>query len=148
MSVRSLLSSATKITLKTGDERDGVNISVNLNGLYSVSGRVSSATDHHGLNSGTITLTDTADTTFSRSASLNADGTFNVGYLPSGSYTLKVSGAGDTIPKPGKAATGLLSFRGTDTLHTYAEVSEPQIVATNDVTGVDIELTQVAKPAQ
>ena len=52
---------AAKITLRSGEERGDVDVKVDLSAMRTVSGRVASAVDHHGLNAGTVTLIDTTD---------------------------------------------------------------------------------------
>ncbi len=59
---------AKPLTLGTGEERTDEDITFNLSATHTVSGRVTSAEDHHGLNRGVVTLTDSGDKSFHRSA--------------------------------------------------------------------------------
>jgi hypothetical protein len=132
---------ATKITLTGAEEHGDLNITVNLNGMHSVSGRIASAVDHHGLNEASVELTDSNDKKFTRKAGVDATGAFTISYVPSGTYTLEVSDGADTEPakkKPG----GLLNFASTHTLKSYETASQPLIVEATDVTGVNIELKE------
>ena len=76
-----------------------------------------SKADAHLLNSGDVTLTDAADTSFSRSAYVHADGTFFLEYLPPGNYTLSVTGADRTGVERGRrdSDSSTVSYQGTTT---------------------------------
>ena len=84
---------AKAITLHTGEERDDEELTINLGGMHSVSGRVASVEDHHGISVGRVTLEDAQDKDFSRSTNVDANGDFTVTFVPSGSYNLLVSNA-------------------------------------------------------
>jgi hypothetical protein len=133
---------ATKITLRAGEERGDVNITVNLTGMHTVSGRLASAVDHHALNEGSVELTDAADKDFKRTAQVDATGAFTVSYVPSGTYTLAVSDGADTEPVKKKPGGGFMNFATTHTLKSYEDASQPLIVSTSDVAGVTIELKE------
>ena len=133
---------AEKITLKSGEDRDGVDVRVNLTGLHSVSGRVTALTDHHAVNSGRVTLTDSSDKELKRAGGIAPDGTFTIAYVPSGSYTLTITDAADTVAGPKQQATGLFNFQQDKTVRRYANFSEPEVVGVSDVTGVNVELKE------
>jgi hypothetical protein len=135
--------SAKVVTLTEGQDLDGQEIAINLASLHSVSGHVASAEDHHSINSGTISLTDANDKDFSRSASVNEDGSFAVRFVPSGNYTLKVEEAADTVPST-KKPKGLLNFDSDETVKSYDNAKQPVIVGDDDVMGQSIELTPSA----
>jgi hypothetical protein len=132
---------AAKITLGAAEEHGDLNITVNLNGMHSVSGRIASAVDHHGLNEGSVELTDVSDKDFTRKAGVDASGNFTITYVPPGTYTLEVSGGADTEPAKKKSA-GIVNFSATHTLKSYESASQPLIVDATDVTGVNIELKE------
>jgi hypothetical protein len=132
---------ATKLTLGASEEKGDVNITVNLMGLHSVTGRIASAVDHHALNEGSVELTDTSDKDFSRKAEVDATGAFTVSYVPAGTYTLEVSGGADTEPVKRKPGT-MMNFASTHTLKSYDTASQPLIVDATDVTGVNLELKE------
>ena len=70
---------------------------------------MTSAEDHHGLNRGVVWLTDVGDKTFRRSAGVNDDGSLIVKFVPSGTYTMTVENASDTVPEE---AEGLVNRSG------------------------------------
>lgn len=133
-------SGAKALTLTAGQSVDGEEITINLTGLHSVSGRITSAEDHHGINSGSVTLTDTGDKDFSRSTSLNEDGSFTVTFVPPGTYDVKVADAADTVPST-KKEKGLFNFGSDETVRSYDEAKRQVIVTDNDVTGQNIDLS-------
>jgi len=133
---------ATKLTLGAGEEKGDVNITVNLTGMHSVSGTVASAVDHHALNAGTVTLTDTTDTDFKRTAAVDSTGAFTVTYVPPGTYTLEVSGGADTEPVKKKATGAFVGFASVHTLKSYDSASQQLIVDATDVTDVHVELKE------
>jgi hypothetical protein len=133
---------AKAIKLGTGEDKRDVMVTYNLNGMHTVSGRVASLEDHHGLNSATVTVTDANDKDFVRSAGVDAAGNFSVTLVPAGTYSLKVSDAGDTEPakKDDKEKPALLSFAGEHTLKSYDDLEQSLIVTDSDVAGLDLEL--------
>ena len=130
---------AKPVTLAQGEDRRDQTITLNLGGMHTVSGRVSSMEDHHGLNAATVMLTDPNDPEFKRTAAVDALGEYTVHFVPPGSYTMAVSGAADTQPARGKAARGL--FVIDKTLHKYQGAKHPVMVTDSNVTGQDFELT-------
>jgi len=132
---------AKTITLHAAEERGDVELTINLSGLHSVSGRVMSLEDHHGINSGRIRLEDTQDKEFSRSTSVDANGEFTVTFVPPGSYNLRVSDAADTEPRNEKPTKEAPLPSATDiTLRSYADGKQAVIVTDSDVTGQTLEL--------
>jgi hypothetical protein len=85
-------SEATTFTLGSGDEHNGVEITVSLRGLHVVSGHLSGSTDDGGRRR--VVLHDTSDVAFSRNALVAADGSFRMEEVPDGDYTITVAGGG------------------------------------------------------
>lgn len=131
--------SAKAVTLSAGQTLDDEEVTINLTGLHSVSGRIASVEDHHAINSGTISLTDASDKQFSRSANVNEDGSFTVTFVPQGTFDLKAEGAADTVPST-KKPKGLLNFASDEAVRSYDDGKQQVIVADDDVTGQNIEL--------
>lgn len=131
---------AKAVTLTAGEDRRDETITLNLGGLHTISGRVTSAEDQHGLNSGSLRLTDANDKEFSRSTSVDAAGNYTVTFVPSGTYTLTVSDAEDTEPvKPGPKDKPKI-FAQEKTLRSYADGKKQVVVADQNVTEQDFAL--------
>jgi hypothetical protein len=141
--------SAKSITLKSGEELLDQQVTLNLAGLHSVSGQITSAEDHHGINAGTVKLTDVNDKAFVRSASVDAAGGFTVTFVPPGTYTMKVSEAEDTEPekKTGKEKKASLFGANEKTIRSYSEGKKDLVVLDSDLTGQNIELTVDRNPS-
>ena len=132
---------AKKITLHAAEERGDVELTINLSGLHSVSGRVMSLEDHHGINSGRIRLEDTQDKEFSRSTGVDANGEFTVTFVPPGTYNLRVTDAADTERHNEKPTKEEPLPNATEiTLRSYADGKQAVIVTDSDVTGQTLEL--------
>jgi hypothetical protein len=131
---------AKPLVVKAGDEETDQDVIVNLAGMHTVSGRVESAEDHHGINSGTVQLTDTNDKDFERSAGVDASGNFSVTFVPPGTYSLEVSDAADTQPSK-KQPTGMIKFTTPDTVRSYEDGKQSVIMTDSDVVGLMIDLT-------
>jgi hypothetical protein len=137
---------AKAVTLHAAEDLRDQQITLNLAGLHSVSGQLTSAEDHHGINSATVRLQDSVDKDFVRSAPVDAAGNFTVTYLPPGTYELKVSDAEDTEPakKDPKAKPKL--FSEDQTLRSYASGKMTVVVLDSDVTGQNLELAVDKNP--
>ncbi|MGA7155788.1 MAG: carboxypeptidase-like regulatory domain-containing protein [Acidobacteriaceae bacterium] len=127
------------VTVHAGDEITGEDVTVNLTGMHSVSGRVVSAEDGHGLNAGAVELKDASDKDVMRGAALDASGNFTVEFVPPGTYNLTVTGGADTEPSK-KVPTGLIRFSMPDTVQSYEDGKQSVVVTDTDVTGVNVAL--------
>jgi hypothetical protein len=130
---------AKAITLHAGEERDDVEMTINLAGMHSVSGRVASMEDHHGINAGWVKLEDTQDKEFSRSTSIDGNGEFNVTFVPPGTYNLLVSNARDTEPSKEKQKDPFQTVSDT-VVRSYQDGKQAVVVTDSDVTGQNVEL--------
>jgi hypothetical protein len=132
---------AKPVKLTAGEEQTDQDITYNLAGLHTVSGTITSTEDHHPLNSGSVTLIDETDKTFRRSAGLESDGSFHVTFVPSGTYTMTVTNAADTVPEdPEKIETAQTVIQGTRTVRRYEKAEQPVMVADSDLSGQNVEL--------
>jgi hypothetical protein len=130
---------AKPVTLNAGEERTDTDMTFNLNGTHTVSGRVTSLEDHHALSEAQVVLKDAKDKEFTRSSGLDAEGNFNVTFVPPGTYTLEVSNGSDTVP--GEPTKGLVSFAQDKTVRSYEKGTQQVMVTDSDVTGQNVELT-------
>ena len=138
---------AKPVTLHMAEDLRDQTMTLKLGGLHSVSGTVSSVVDHHGINSATVRLQDTADKDFTRSASVDAAGNFTVTFVPPGTYSMKVTDAEDTEPKPktDKDKPNLFGS-GTKTIRSYADGKLSVIVTDSDLTGQNVALVVDSNP--
>jgi hypothetical protein len=131
---------AKPVTLHRAEDLRDQAMTLKLGGLHSVSGTVSSAVDRHGINSGTVRLQDTVDKDFLRAASVDAAGNFTVTFVPPGTYTMKVTDAEDTEPKPADKDKPNLFGPGTKTIRSYVDGKLNVIVTDSDLTGQNVLL--------
>lgn len=123
---------AAVVTLAAGEERNDLAITMKLSTFHSVSGTVSSTSAP--VRSGSVTLTDTADSTLNRTGTVNADGSFLVPYVPPGSYTLRAN----------VSATAQSFGRGNQESATpirFQPLQESLTVADGDLTGLALTVT-------
>ncbi len=136
-------SSATTVKLTEGEEREQ-EITIRLGSMHTVSGRIRSAEDGHGVNSGVVKLTDTSDKDFVRSAGVDATGNFTVTLVPPGTYALTVTDAEDTRPST-KKATGLIRMETPETVRSYEEGKAAVVVTDSDVSGQNVDVRPSAE---
>jgi hypothetical protein len=135
-------SDATVITLGAGEERDDVQFQLDLRALHKVSGRVD-AVSGSTIGSGDVRITDSQDSSLTRTGPIGADGSYVLNYVPDGTYTLTVPNAGPA-PAPGARGNPGGGGRGqggsTTASVSYQPFQETLTVSDGDVTGVNIEL--------
>jgi len=131
-------SDAKPVSLKAGEELGDQQITFGLRSMRMVSGRVTALEDHHGINSATVRLVDTADKDFKRSAGVDAQGNYTVDFVPPGTYTLTVEDAEDTRP-PAKKGKGMFGSQ-PETVRSYADGKSSVLVGDTDITGKNMEL--------
>jgi hypothetical protein len=130
-------SDAQTLTIHQGEERDDIQWVIDLHALHTITGRVG-ATSGPEPQSGNVRLVDSADSSLNRTAPIASDGTFTLSYVPSGSYTLTVSGASSVPSSNGGARRGQSS---TSTGVSFQQYTGSMSVADTDVSGVSINLT-------
>jgi hypothetical protein len=85
-------SKATIFEIKGDEQISGVDVRVDLNGLHSVRGKVLDPENRGAIITGVAGVFDDKDKEFRRSADLQPDGSFQIEYVPEGTYTLLVEG--------------------------------------------------------
>ncbi len=126
---------AQVVALKSGEERDDVQFVLDLSALHTVSGHVGS-TDQGSVATGMVRLTDTQDSSLSRMAMIQPDGSFVVQWVPAGTYTLAVSNASSLAP-PAFGRRPQAESAGTN----YSPFQESLTVTDTDVSGIGVTLT-------
>lgn len=132
---------AKTVSVGTGEDRSGVDITVPISKLHSVSGTVVSEQDEHPLDSGTVLLLDAFDRSTMMEAWLNpATGTFELNFVPEGEYVLKVSSAADSVVETGKIP-GLQAgtYTRRKAVRDYVDTEQPLSVR-GEISGVVVEM--------
>jgi len=132
-------SGAKPITVSAGQEQSGEDITIGLTGTHSVSGRVVSAEDGHGLNLGSVKLTDASDKDLVRGAAVDASGNFTVVFVPAGTYNLTVTQGADTEPSKRKSTTMML-ITMPEVVRNYEDGLQSVVVGNTDLVGLNIAL--------
>lgn len=84
------LRDAAPVTLREGEERDGLDITIPTHGLHTLRGVVSAAAEGDRGLRGSVRLLDVDDQTTVRETPLQNDGTFVFNYVPTGRYTIAI----------------------------------------------------------
>lgn len=132
---------AKTISVGTGEECSGVDITVPISKLHSVSGTVVSEQDEHPLDSGNVLLLDASDRSTIMEGWLNpATGTFELNFVPEGEYVLKVSSAADSVVETGKIP-GLQggTYTRRKAVRDYLDTEQPLSVQ-GDISGVVVKM--------
>jgi hypothetical protein len=127
---------AKPVTVKVGEERSDVRMTIDLHDLRTVTGHASSAIAGQAVASGRVSLVDANESDLLLGGSIASNGDFTVRYVPAGSYTLKISGAST------QATTN--RGRNSDANVSYQPFSKALVVGDADVSGVGVTLTPVA----
>lgn len=138
---------AKAVTLHAADEITGEDLTIKVTGMHAVSGRVVSAEDGHGLNSGAVVLTDASDKDMVRGAGVDASGNFAVGFVPPGTYNLTVTGGADTGPAKSDPK-GPVRFSVPETLQRYDVGKQSVVVGDSDVVGLNVALQPLKTKGQ
>jgi hypothetical protein len=119
-----------------GEVVGGIDITVPLNGLHTISGIVTAKRDGHGLNKGRVELLDAEDLEQARSVDVEEDGSFVIAYVPEGKYILRVTGAGDTTMVEVHPYSSM-TVNQAETIRSYGDAEMPLLVQ-GDINGVDL----------
>ena len=133
--------SAKPVTVRVGEERDDLRMTIDLRGLHTVAGHASAASGATNVASGRVTLTDSTDSSLQLGGLIQPDGTFSVRFVPPGSYTLQINGASSQANSGygGRGRGGSSSSSGT----SFQPFSAAVTVTDVDLTGVAAMLTPV-----
>ena len=133
-------SEAKPISVRAGDDRDDLRLVLNLNGLHTVSGHITSSQAGQNIAAGRVSLADASDASLRLFGFIAANGDFTIPYVPAGNYSLSVSGA-STDPNGGRGRS-----RGGDS--GFSAGFQPQSTAVTvtdtDLGGVLVTLTPTA----
>ena len=135
---------AKPVEVVAGDARDGVDITIPLLGMHTVSGSVTALADGHAVNSGTVSLLFADDKSELRASNIPEDGSFNFRFVPEGEYILRITNPGDFIEEVQDTQQGGLMRSDYRQTHSYASVDQP-ISVHADVTNLNISVPD--KPA-
>ena len=132
-------SEARPVTVTTGDDRSDVQMVLDFGRLHAVSGHVTSSNPGQTVASGSVTLTDATDGTLSMTSQIAADGSFNVPFVPAGTYTLSVPNAGTTVQTYTRGGGGRGNTAGSSA-SVFQPLSMSLSVSDTDVSGLTLAL--------
>jgi hypothetical protein len=131
-------SGAKTYSVRAGDERTDVRLTIDLRGLHTVSGHVGSVSSGQTVASGRVSVTDSSDSSLQLQGLIDAEGNFTVRYVPPGNYSLQIIGA--------STQAGGLRGRGGEAGSTTPAVSfqpfsQAVVVGDTDLSGFAATLT-------
>ena len=105
---------SASVTVRSGEERAGLDLILNISDLHRVRGTVTSP-DNHALPNTTVSLTLANSTASQLSATTGPDGSFLFAAVPDGKFTVAISGAFDPDTRVVyKAASKEITVTGSD----------------------------------
>lgn len=128
------------VKLDGAEERDDVAITLDLRALHAVSGRVSAA-GGSAISGGQVRLVDSTDSSLSRFGEIGSDGSFNVPYVPAGTYTMLVNARSGGSGTPGPGGGGFTPGQSLQPLQ------QTLAVADSDVSGLSVTVTPAVTAA-
>jgi Carboxypeptidase regulatory-like domain len=138
-------SAAKSYSVRVGDERTDVRLTIDLHSLRIVSGHATSSNGSQNVASGRVSVTDASDSSLVLQGAIDPEGNFIVRYVPPGNYTLAISGASTQ-------ASGGFRGRGGDSSSTpaisFQPFSQPIVVTDADLSGFAATLTPVQTQTQ
>ena len=136
-------SEAVPFKLGPGEDRAGVDITIPLSKLHSISGVITAAADGHAINGGHLTVEDTADKDSVAEAELDGSGSFHLDGVPEGSYTLHVTNPIDKVSE--QISAGGMKMDRDRTVHQYADLKQPLKIE-GDIPNLVLAVAEQAKP--
>jgi len=147
------LADAKPISVRTGDDRSGVDIIMPLRTLHSISGHVMAKTDAHSVNAGTVELIgqDDAgkpDSSLHFVANILSDGSFHFDYVPSpGTFTLKTSHAQDATTTSTKQILAS-TIAEQKVMHSYGTAATTVQLTDSDLDAINLAVPEQAPVSQ
>lgn len=124
---------ATPVTVAGADEHGDIAITLGIAALHTVSGSVAST--GAAVRSGSISLTDQADSSLTRNISIGADGSFAIPYVPPGNYTLNVNASAQALASGVRGGTP-----PTGSTTRFQPLQESITVADSDLNGLTLNV--------
>jgi hypothetical protein len=132
---------AKSYSVRAGDERTDIQMTIDLRSLRTVSGHANSANSGQTVASGRVSVADANDPSLQLQGAIDAEGDFTVRYVPPGSYMLQISGAStQPPPQPGR---GRGNQGSTTPATTFQALSLPIVVTDADLSGITATLIPV-----
>lgn len=147
------LADAKPLSLRAGEERTGVDLTMPLHSLHTISGHVLAKADSHPINSGIVELTaqdptGKDDPTVHYTGSIHPDGTFRFDYIPGpATFTLKTSHPQDTETTSTRKILGS-TIAEQKTLHAYGAATSTIQLTDGDLTDLTLSVPELNTPTQ
>jgi hypothetical protein len=135
-------SAAKSFSVRAGDERTDIQMTIDLRSLRTVSGHANSANTGQTVASGRVSVVDTADPSLQLQGVIDAEGDFTVRYVPPGNYTLQITVASSQPQQNGRGRGG--SSGSSTPATTFQPLSLGIVVTDADLSGITATLV----PAQ
>ena len=135
-------SEAEPFKLGPGEDRAGVDITIPLSKLHSISGVVTAAADGHAINSGHLTIEDPADKDSVAEAELDGSGSFHLDGVPEGSYILHVQDPLDKVSE--EISAGGMKMDRERKVRQYADLEQP-LKIDGDIPNLVLAVTEQKK---
>ncbi len=147
------LADAKPVSVRTGDDRSGVDLIMPLRALHSISGHVAARTDAHSVNAGTVELIgqDDAgkpDSSLHFVANILSDGSFRFDYVPGpGSFTIKTSHAQDATTTSTKQVLAS-TIAEQKVTHSYGTATTTVQLTDSDLDAINLIVPEQASVSQ
>ncbi len=133
--------SARVFQVGRGEQIGGLDFTIPVNGLHTVTGTLTAAHDGHLLNFGEVELLFADEREQARSTHVELDGSFRFSFVGEGKYILRASGAedGEVVESP----SGPFASVKAHSMKAYGEVEIPLMVQ-SDVSGLVLSAPDAA----
>lgn len=140
---------AETVKVASGEDHAGVDITLPLDGLFTVGGSVTAGVDGHAPAQAMVHLLYQDDHEEARSAEIGKDGTFHFALIPAGAYVVQVTGAEDGVPAAGAAQSSANAASQSSTPAVVVRYMDQEVPLTlqGDMEDVVVMLKAVPPPA-